>query len=86
MSERTQVVSIPAVDEEPQEEFLTTKPNTLLLQQVASETGGKLSPTVRDLLARPTGTRRLTYGLDVFLIPLAMLCFLGDVAVRRLKK
>lgn len=84
VTQRTEMVPIPARDEEPQEEFQSTRPNTVLLQQLAEESGGRLNPTVREIAARETGERLLEYPLEVFLLPLAMLLFLGDVAVRRL--
>jgi hypothetical protein len=43
-----------------------------------------LNPSARQLAERPAGTRRAAYPLEPLLLPLAMLLFLGDVAVRRL--
>ncbi len=82
--QRTEMVSIPDTDEAPQEEFRTTQPNTALLRQLAAQSGGKFDPSTRDLVSRGSGTRQLTYRLDFILIPLAMGCFLVDVAIRRL--
>jgi uncharacterized membrane protein/uncharacterized protein YegL len=84
VSQRTEIVPVPAHDEEPQEEFQTTRPNTVLLEQLALASGGKLDPTVREIAAREPGERLLVYPLERLLIPLAMLFFLADVAVRRL--
>jgi len=84
VSQRTELVPIPKEDDPPQEEFQVTRPNTVLLEQLAQESGGKVNPTVREIAARDTGERLLDYPLEGFLLPLAMLLFLGDVAVRRL--
>jgi uncharacterized membrane protein len=82
--QRTVLVSVPEEDDAPQEEFRATQPHTALLEWLATATGGKFNPTARDLAVREPGTRRVRYPLDFALIPLAMLLFLADVAVRRL--
>ncbi len=84
VSERTVLVSIPDQDEEPHEEWQSSRANTPLLEELAAATGGKFNPTAHEVVAREPGTHRLRYDLDMLFIPLAMLCFLGDVAVRRL--
>ncbi len=84
VSERTELITIPDADEEPQEEQQRSEPNMSLLTQLTQATGGKINPTARELVDRPQGSRLSFYPLDSLLIPLAMLAFLGDVAVRRL--
>ena len=84
VSERTELITIPDADEEPQEEQQRSEPNMSLLTQLTQATGGKINPTARELVDRPQGSRLSFYPLDGLLIPLAMLAFLGDVAVRRL--
>ena len=84
VSERTDLITIPAVDQEPQEEHRRTTPNLSLLNYLTEQTGGVLNPTTRELVKRPLGTRQTMYALDYLLIPLAMLLFLADIAVRRL--
>ena len=88
VNERTEMVSVPGEDEEPQEEFQTIRPNTSLLEQVALETGGKFNPSAEEVVVREVegseGGVRRRYELDFLLIPLAMACFLADVAVRRI--
>jgi Mg-chelatase subunit ChlD len=84
ISERTEVVHIPAGEVALQEEQPPRHPNTALLTQLADGTGGKMNPNVRDLLDDQPGSRRMEYPLDHVLLPLAMLLFLADVAVRRL--
>jgi hypothetical protein len=85
-SERTETVHIPAAETESQEEQPARQPNTALLTQLVDGTGGKMNPSVHDLLAGPAGSRRMAYPLDHLLLPLAMLLFLADVAVRRLRQ
>jgi hypothetical protein len=83
-SERTETVHIPAAEVESQEEQPARHPNTALLTQLVDGTGGKMNPSIRDLLVGEPGSRRMAYPLDHVLLPLAMLLFLADVAVRRL--
>lgn len=84
VTQRTEIVPFPSKDEPPQEEFATTRPNTALLEQLAQATGGKVGATVREIAAREAGERLLHAPLDTVLVPLAMLLFLADVALRRL--
>jgi hypothetical protein len=83
-SERTETVHIPAAEVDSQEEQPAREPNLPLLTQLVDGTGGKMNPSVRDLLVGQPGSRRMAYPLDHVLLPLAMLLFLADVAVRRL--
>ena len=85
VSQHTELVTIPAVDQEPQEELQRSTPNLNLLTALTESTGGSLNPTARELVERPLGTRPAYYSLDHVLLPLAMLLFLGDVALRRLR-
>jgi Mg-chelatase subunit ChlD len=84
ISERTEMIHIPAAEDDAQEEQPSRHPNMALLTQLAEGTGGKMNPSVRDLLQHQPGTRRMYYALAHILLPLAMLLFLADVAVRRL--
>jgi len=84
VNQRTELVTIPARDEEPQEEFETSEPNLPLLQALTAATGGAVDAPIRTLVGRKPGTRRLDQPLDWVLIPTAMLLFLVDVGLRRL--
>ena len=83
LSERTTPVTVPALDDETQEEQPRHEPNLPLLTQLAEQTGGSINPDVRELVQRQPGTRLVFYPLDHLLIPLAMLLFLADVALRQ---
>ena len=84
VSEHTEPVTIPATAAEDRAEFERSTPNTSLLAQLTESTGGRLNAETRELAQRATGERRGSYPLDFLLLPLAMLLFLGDTAVRRL--
>ena len=81
--QRTQSISIPAVDDASQEEFERLQPNLPLLQRLSAETGGAVDAPIRTIAGRPPATRRVDHHLDWWLVPLAMLLFLADVAQRR---
>ncbi len=83
VSELTQTVTFPAKDAEPQDEFLADTPDTLLLERLTKATGGALEAPLREVVRREPGTRRVEHRLDWLLIPLAMVLFLADVALRR---
>ncbi len=78
------VVAVPAQFDEERKEFDHGGDNTTLLRQLATRTGGKLNPTVRDVLDRPVGGRTASYPLAGWLIPMAMAAFFTDIALRRL--
>jgi Mg-chelatase subunit ChlD len=82
--QQTAVITVPAADDAPREEEWPRGANLPLLRQLTDATGGTLNPGVRELVKREPGTRRLAYPLEHLLIPLAMLLFLGDVALRKL--
>ncbi len=84
VSQRTEVVSVPYRDEEPQEEFESDQPNLALLNELTAATGGALNAPIRTVVGRISGTRRVDHPLDWLLIPAAMLLFLADVGLRRL--
>jgi len=83
VDELTQTVSFPSKDAVPQEEFLAGGPNLLLLERLATATGGALNAPLRQVIRREPGTRGVDYALDWLLIPLAMVFFLADVGLRR---
>jgi len=83
LSEDTQLASIPEKEDEPRDEHRFAGPNLALLTDLTEYTGGKLDPKPADVGHRTTGTRRHHYPLDFLLLPLAMVLFLADVAVRR---
>jgi Mg-chelatase subunit ChlD len=85
LNQRTELVSIPDKDEEPQEEFDAAQPNLQMLEQLTADTGGAVGAPVRTLVARAAGTRRVDHPLDWLLVPAAMLLFLADVGLRRLR-
>jgi Ca-activated chloride channel family protein len=82
--QRTELVTIPEHDEEPQEEFEADHPNLALLSQLTAGTGGAVDAPLRTIVGRKAGTRRSDHPLDWLFIPAAMLLFLADVGLRRL--
>jgi Mg-chelatase subunit ChlD len=82
VSQRTQLVSVPAHDDAAEAEFRRTEPDLALLARLTGGTGGQLNAPPGVLLAREPGTRRAEYPLAPWLVPLAMLLFLADTAVR----
>lgn len=82
VSQRTQLVTVPADDDAADAEFRRSEPDLALLGRLTSATGGQLNAEPDDLLAREPGTRRAEYPLAPWLVPLAMLLFLADTAVR----
>lgn len=86
VSQRTQVVTVPDTDEEPQEEFESSQPNLALLSALTAATGGTVDPPIGTITERPLGSKRSVQPLDWLFIPAAMLLFLADVAIRRLRR
>ena len=84
--QQTQMITLPERAEEPREEYRYREPNMALLKQLTVRTGGSSEPNLGKLLDRQPGTRRLARPLYQVLVPLAMLLFLADVAVRRLSR
>ncbi len=82
--QRTELVTMPDRDEEPQEEFEADQPNFPLLNQLTTATGGAVDAPIRTIVGRKPGTRRADRPLDWLFIPAAMLLFLTDVGLRRL--
>lgn len=76
-------LTIPSEDDGSLAELQRLQPNLLLLQRLSSETGGSVDVPIRTLVGREAGTRRVDHNLDGWLLPLAMLLFLTDVALRR---
>lgn len=85
VQQRTQLVTVPDADTESQEEYDRDGPNFGLLTILTEETGGSLNPKARELVERDPGSRTAAYPIDHLLLPLAMLLFLADVAIRRLR-
>jgi Ca-activated chloride channel family protein len=85
VTQRTELVTVPDRDEEPQEEFEADQPNRALLNALTASTGGAVDAPVRTVVGRQPGTRRVDHPLDWLLIPAAMLLFLTDVGLRRLR-
>jgi hypothetical protein len=85
VSQRTEVIAVPADNEEPQEEFESAQPNLALLNELTSATGGAVDAPIRTIVGRKTGTQRIDHPLDWLFIPAAMLLFLTDVGIRRLR-
>jgi uncharacterized membrane protein len=82
VSQHTQMIAVPAAEQSAQEDPPPTAPNLALLTQLAEGTGGTINPQAGRLIDRTPGTRRVSYPLDWLLLPLAMLLFLGDTALR----
>ena len=84
VSQHTEMLTIPRTDEAAQDELLHTEPNLPLLVQLTDATGGTLNPPAATLAERAPGIRRADYPLDWLFLPLAMVFFLADTAVRKL--
>jgi hypothetical protein len=84
VSERTEMVTVPSRDTELPDEHRRSTPNLALLSSLTQATGGVVGASARQIVDRPPGSRRAAYPLEPLLLPLAMLLFLTDVAVRRL--
>ena len=84
VSQHTELLTIPAADRTAQDELLHAGPNLALLTQIADATGGALNPPAATSIERTPGTQRVAYPLDWLFLPLAMLLFVGDTAVRKL--
>lgn len=64
-------------------ELARRHPDRDLLRDVAVRTGGTLEPSLEDVLAREERNVRSVDPLRWLLLPLALACLLGDVALRR---
>lgn len=84
VSQHTELLTIPSADRTAQDELSHVGPNLALLTQLTDATGGKLNPPAGTVIERTPGTQRVAYPLDWLFLPLAMLLFLGDTAVRKL--
>ena len=85
VSQHTEVLTIPSIDQGAQDELRQTAPNLSLLTQLTEATGGTLNPQAGTLTERTPGVQRAAYPLDWLLLPLAMILFLADTAVRKLR-
>jgi Ca-activated chloride channel homolog len=85
VTEDTATAAVPQEEDDLQEEYRARGPDLALLTRLTEATGGTLNPRPGDLGHRRPGAQRKHYPLDRFLLPLAMLSFLGDVAIRRLR-
>jgi hypothetical protein len=57
-----------------------------LLEALARETGGAVDASAREVAARPAGGKQFeTKTLEWVFLPLAMLAFVADVAIRKLR-
>ena len=62
------------------------EPNLALLEALARETGGAVDASAREIAARPAGGKQFgTKTLEWVFLPLAMLAFVADVAIRKLR-
>ncbi|MGH7787688.1 MAG: VWA domain-containing protein, partial [Candidatus Binatia bacterium] len=80
------LVTVPGSEQDEQDELLRDTPNRSLLTQLTDATGGTLDQPAHALTERPPGTRQTSYPLDAVLLPLAMLLFLADIAVRQMRR
>jgi hypothetical protein len=78
------IVTVPPNDEASLREHQNPHPNLKLLGDLTSSTGGVLNPVARDLTRRDLGKQTVAYSLEWLLVPLAMLLFLADIALRRI--
>jgi Mg-chelatase subunit ChlD len=86
VTQHTQLVTIPSTDQGEQAEFEREESNLSLLTHLTRSTGGQLNPTARTFAEREPGSRRVGYPLDHLLLPLAMMLFLADTAIRKLRR
>jgi Mg-chelatase subunit ChlD len=84
VSQHTELITVPRRDQASDAELAETTPNTALLTQLCDATGGALNPPARALTERTLGTAFASYPLDWLYLPLAMLLFLADTAIRKL--
>src|SRR4030095_15744922 len=84
--QHTELLTIPSLDQSAQDELMRTAPNLALLTHLTDATGGVLNPPASAILDRKPGTERAVYPLARVFLPLAMLLFLGDTAVRKLSR
>ncbi len=75
--------AVPTEHAESAREYSGAGTNEDLLRELARRTGGAANATARDILERPAGERRVAYPLTHILVPLAMLAFFADIALRR---
>jgi Ca-activated chloride channel homolog len=64
-------------------ELARRHPDLDLLRDVAARTGGTLDPSLEDVLSRAERSRSTLDPLRWLLLPLALACLLGDVALRQ---
>ncbi len=81
--EITTSMAVPQKSEEESLEYGSSGINRELLRELATKTGGIFDARALDITDRPTGFRSVPYPLTGFFIPLAMLTFFIDIAVRR---
>jgi Mg-chelatase subunit ChlD len=86
VSQHTDVLTVPSLDQSAQDELMRTAPNLSLLTDLTEATGGELNPSTRTLMQRTPGTQHAAYPLDWLFLPLAMLLFLADTAMRKLHR
>ncbi len=84
VSQHTERLTIPSTDQSAEDELRQTAPNLSLLTQLTEATGGRVNPPAGTLVERTPGTQRVAYALDWLFLPLAMLLFLADTAIRKL--
>lgn len=83
VSQHTEMLTVPSRDQSEQDELIRTTPNLALLTHLTDATGGVLNPPAGSLIERTPGTQRSVYPLDWLFLPLAMLLFLADTALRK---
>ncbi len=82
--EQAMRLTVPTLDDGAAAEFARTAPDLALLTRLTAGTGGRLNAPADALFERHPGTRAVAYPLDWLLLPLAMLLFLADTALRLL--
>jgi len=79
-------LTVPVLDDGAAAEFSRTAPDLALLTRLTAGTGGRLNAPPEALAERRPGTRSAAYPLERLLLPLAMLLFLADTALRMLRR
>jgi hypothetical protein len=65
-------------------EYRLAEPDEANLREMARSTGGTFRPTVEDLREAPRGASTVRHALAPWLLGLALLGWVGDIAARRL--
>lgn len=80
------VVSATTAERGTSAELARNRPDVDLLRDVTARTGGAVDPDVATMLDRRQRTSSTRQSLGIWLLPLALGCLLGDVALRQRRR